>query len=1282
MARFARCGHCGRSFPDVEPMPDISRNATVMTSDLQGSTALGERLDPESLREVLDLYFEAMRLVIEAHSGMIEKIIGDAIVAVFGLSDGRADHAPRAVAAVAECQAELAALNALLADRWGVQLVNRTGLATGTLVVRAAGEREHILTGDAVRVSGWLEQSAPPFEALLDEPTYAAVKAAVPVEVEPCLAQPRNADPVPSFRLVSADAVLAAWALPSAAEAPAGRICPNCGTENPTEFCLCGACGGPLVAKRAAPTRKTVTIVFAALHARDRLGGPLAAGTQQAVMGRAFEASRTALARHGGTIEKFIGDAVMAVFGLPLRHEDDALRAVRAALEMRSAIGALAAALETESGTTLEVAIGVNTGEVITGEPDLGQRLVTGDAVNVAARLEQAAAPGEIIVGGLTEILVRGSARLEQVASLTLKGKSTPVPAHRLVGVAATPAAARRSATALVGRERELALLAEAFAAARNGPACRIVTVVGSAGVGKTRLISEFLGTVGADATLVSGRCLSYGDGITFWPVVEAVRDAAGLREADTPAVAIRKLRRLVGDDGVVERVAAAVGLRDAPFQVGELFWGIRRFLEILARRRPLVVAFDDIQWAEPTFLDLLGHLTSTSAGAPILLLCTAREELLEKYPGWGQGPEGRTIVLSPLSYADAARVAENLLGEVGLVATIRDRIVAAAEGNPLFVEQLVAMLTEAGILRRSGDRWETVGDLSRLEIPPTIHALLAARLDALPEGERAVIDPASVIGLVFARLALQAIVDGELRDRVPERLDQLAARQLVRPAEPAGGDGLEYRFGHQMIREAAYAGLLKRRRASLHERFVAWADEANRASDRATEFEEILGYHLEQAHRYLAELGPLDDHGHALGIDASRRLGSAGQRAFVRGDMPATANLVRRSAALLPAGDPSRPRLLIQQARALTENGERSAADQALGSAEEEARGLGDVGLETMARLERLMTRYWTDPTQVEGDIEAHLRAGLAVLETVGYEAGIARAWLALASVRMVDARWGVAAEAVARTIEHARLAGDRILEIRAGPNLALCAQLGPTPVPEAIRRCGEVIGSLGGDRKAEAVALRSLAHLHAMQGDFEAAREEYRRSRAMLEELGWRFHAALTSIDSGPIEMLARNPVAAEAELRRDYATLESLGERNYISTVAALLAESLFAQGRFDEAGAMESTGAGVAAPDDVVTQVILRSVRGRLLARAGRHVEAEEVCREAVELSRTEDDPRDQASALSALAHVLAASGKRDQAAAVQTEALALYQSKGDLVSAAVARRWLEELAGRR
>jgi len=721
--------------------------------------------------------------------------------------------------------------------------------------------------------------------------------------------------------------------------------------------------------------------------------------------------------------------------------------------------------------------------------------------------------------------------------------------------------------------------------------------------------------------------------------------------------------------------VASAVGLLDAPFQVAELFWGIRRFFEILAKDRPLAILFDDIHWAEPTFLDLIGRLVAATADAPVMILCGARPELLEKRPSWGEDPGANRVVLTRLSDADAGQVIENLLGQAGLSERARARVIAAAEGNPLFVEQLVSMLIDTGMLHFVDGRWEPTGDLSGMAIPPTIHALLAARLDQLPDDERAVIEPASVIGLVFAQAALEAIVDHDVRIQVPTQLVALEQRQLVRHHASADEGAPDHRFAHLMIRDATYAGLLKRARAHLHERFVAWADEVNRAVDRQTEYEEIVGYHLEQAHRYLSELGPLDEHGVALGIDASRRLASAGQRAFVRGDMRATANLLRRAAGALPDGHAARPRLQYQFGLALWETGEYGAAAAALEAAVAGAKALDDRGLETTARLALLIRQYSADPSKVEGKVEDRVREGIQVLERVGDNEGLAQAWLAMANLRMVNNQWGMATQAIENAIAHARTAGNRVLEIRAAPNLAMCAEYGPTPVVEAIRLCEGLIARSGGDRKVEAIASRCLAHMHAMQGDFESARDEYRRARVMLEELGWTFIAALGSMVSGPIEMLAGDPVAAEAELRRDYETLDRLGDRNYISTVAGYLAEALYLQGRFDESRAFTAFSADVAAPDDLATQVLWRGVSAKLLAQQGRHDEAERAAREAVELTRHADSPIDQANALMDFGGALRMAGKHDEAALAGAEALGLYEQKGNLVQAATARAFL-------
>ena len=952
---------------------------------------------------------------------------------------------------------------------------------------------EHILSGSVLVLATALEGAAPANEVLIADRTLALVAAEVSVEAVDDVVPRGESRGVPAHRLVAVTTPVAEPSDATVAADGAGR--PATGPRH--------------------ETRKTVTIVFSDIRATSLDDEVLPPDLLRDAMARSFDAARQALSGHGGTVEKYIGDAVMAVFGLPVRHEDDALRAVRSALEMRRRLASVADELAAERGVKLHVAIGVNTGEVVAGDASLGQRLVTGDAVNVAARLEQAAPDRGVIIGGLTYRLVRDAVDVEPLAPLTLKGKAEPVPAFRLLGLRTIAARQRPAGRPLVGRETEIRQLMDAFSEAVSGGTCRMATLFGEAGVGKTRLTEEFLETVSAQSRILRGRCLPYGDGITFWPIVEMVRETAGIGEADPPDVARARIDLLVRDKDVTDRVASAIGLPGTPFQLAELFWGIRRFLEILAAERPVVVLFDDIHWGEATFLDLITQLTTATTDAPVMLLCGARTELLERQAEWGLGAGERRIVLAPLSDADAGRVAEQLLGTVELDETIRARIVSAAEGNPLFIEQVLSMLIENGSLREVAGRWEAAADLSRLAIPPTIQALLAARLDRLGEAERAVIDPASIIGLVFANDALESLVDQDLVGELSMHLGSLTAKQLIRP-DP-GDAAAAHRFGHILIRDTTYEGLLKRTRAELHERFVAWADEANRASDRATEFEEILGYHLEQAYHYHSQLGPLDGHGIDLGIQASDRLASAGDRALSRGDLPAATNLIQRAAGLLPAGDPRRPRLLFHLGDARFESGEYEVASQTLRAAEEAATALDAVGLAARARLKALHIRYLTGIGGLETSPEAAVRDSIAIFERIADEAGLADAWRFIASLRMTDGLWGAATEATEHVIEHARQAGDVLLERRMGPSLAGAAFNGPMAAPEVISLCEDLIRRSGGDRKTDARILRILAHSHAMRGDFELARIEYRRARRDLEELGWTFQAALTSLDSG---------------------------------------------------------------------------------------------------------------------------------------------------------------------
>jgi class 3 adenylate cyclase/tetratricopeptide (TPR) repeat protein len=1055
-------------------------------------------------------------------------------------------------------------------------------------------------------------------------------------------------------------------------------ICPSCGEENPDKFRLCGFCGTPL-----APTlppqevRKTVTIVFSDLKGSTAMGEKLDSEAVREVMSRYFDEMRDALERHGGTVEKYIGDAIMAVFGLPRVHEDDALRAVRAAAEMRERLAVLNEELDRRWGVTVGNRTGVNTGEVVAGDPTTGQRLVTGDTVNTAARLEQAAPPSDVLIGETTYRLVRHAVEVEEVEPLELKGKADRVPAYRLVSVGEAESVERRHDSPLVGRTRELGVLRDELSAAARDGSCRLVTVVAQAGVGKSRLLEEFVQSAQPGAHVLRGRCLPYGRGITFWPLVEIVRDAAGIRDEDPPEVGRAKLLEIGGPEGedAVARVASAVGLSGSDFPLDEVFWGTRKLLELQAGRKPLVVIFEDIHWAESAFLDLIEHVRDT-ASAPVLLLCAARPELLEQRPNWSE--HGPLFDLQPLSEEESGQVIEHLLGDAPFPGEVRARIVTAAEGNPLFVEQVLSMMIDDGLLRREEGRWIPTGNLSDLAIPGSIQALLAARLDLLVAEERAVVEPASVIGLVFEEAPVVELAPEVIRPNVGNHLVAVTQKQLLRPERQESD--YDYRFHHILIRDAAYQGILKRARATMHEQFADWAETVNRERNRQTQYEEILGYHLEQAHQYLTELGPLDDHGLALGRRGAARLGAAGRRAFGRGDMAAAANLLRRAAALLPENDRDRVELLPELGEAMMETGEFAWAEVFLDAAVEGATALGDETLRADAVLTRLLAGHHAaeDLSAWRAEVEVVTEELIPRLEEREAHAELAKAWRMVAWIHAPVCRWEAAAEAQQRALGHARLAGQRQLEARLSSAYSYSLCDGPTPVGEAIAKCEEMISRIE-HKQSEAIVLGSLATLLALDGRFDEARSTYVRARSLLEDLGALVFAASTSLTSGRVEFLAGDPKAAERELRSDYERLEAMGEVFFRTSVAAMLAHALQAQGRIAEAEELALEAEALAAQDDIDVLTLCRSVQGKIAAERGAFEDAVRLATEAVALLPEVEAPLMRVDALLDLAEVLAAMGNHAAARDALDEARELAERKEMAVPVARIEKRLDGLS---
>jgi class 3 adenylate cyclase/tetratricopeptide (TPR) repeat protein len=1056
--------------------------------------------------------------------------------------------------------------------------------------------------------------------------------------------------------------------------------CPACGEENPPKFRLCGYCGAPLAAAVAAlpvhEVRKTVTLIFSDLKDSTVLGERLDSEALHEVKERYFAAMAAEIKRHGGKIEKYIGDAIMAVFGLPRAHEDDALRAVRAAVGMRDKLKELNETLEKRFGVTLAARTGVNTGEVVAlDDPTADQKLATGDAVNVTARLEQAAPPNEIYIGEVTYRLVRDAVDAESVEPLTLKGKSQPVPAFRLISAQGLYGNERRVDTPVVGRDAELAALQAAWDAALSTRRAHLVTVIADAGVGKSRLVRELMDRVSGQARLVFGRCLAYGEGITFWPLREMVVAAAGIEGDDTPEAALAKLLECVGDQDVVDRLASAAGLSPRQFPLHEINWGARRFMQQLAKDGPVLAMIDDIHWAEPAFLDLIENLLESVEDAQVLMVATSRHDILETRANWGERERSQRLVLKPLSDAAAAQVVANLLGNAGLPDTLIRRIVTAAEGNPLYVEQMLSMLIDSGAVSEDGSPLPLKADAD-IAVPPTIHALLEARLDKLERAERAAAEPASVIGMEFPHSAVQSLAPQQLREKVGDQLQALTRKHFIRPSLADGADA-RYRFDHHLVRDTVYNGLLKRARATMHTEFVKWADQVNAESDRGQEFEAILGYHLEQAYKYLSELGPIDEAGAAIGRDGARRLASAGRRALGRGDMHAAENLLCRAVTLLKDQTALRHELLPLYAEVLMELGKFAPARACLSEAEAST----EPKIISSARIVGMLVRLHSAEVENWSEEAARVaRESLAALQPLGANDELATAYRLLALSHQNRGELAEAAKAIQEVTRHARLAGNDRLVARSGLGLAMSLAYGPTPVPEALQQCEALVAGGLTDRQVLCVIQCKLAQLTAMNGDIEQARRLYRQARSMLRELGAGVRAASTGADVLIVEALAGDWQTGEREARADYEFLQTQGETFFLASLASLLARVVREQGREDEAMALTEIGRSAAAEDDFDAQILWRVVRAPIVARAGDYALANQLIAAAIEMAGSAEDPMLQAETRFEQAAVALAQGQLERARESLLGAIAICEAKGNLAALARLKHWQREKLG--
>jgi DNA-binding SARP family transcriptional activator/tetratricopeptide (TPR) repeat protein len=901
---------------------------------------------------------------------------------------------------------------------------------------------------------------------------------------------------------------------------------------------------------------------------------------------KALSTVRAAIDANGGTVETRGGEELLGVFGVPAAHEDDALRAVRAASEFR------------EELADVEVRIGIDTGEVLAGHG-----FVSGEVVSRGKRLQREAAAGDILLGAATLALCRNAVKVRST-----KG------AVRLLEVekGARPIARGLDAP-LVGRKRELAALGRAYEEACEARRPRLIAVVGEPGIGKTRLVRELVRGVSDEATVLVGRCVSYGQGATFLPLIEMVAQAG------------ESLEETTGNAG----------------SVGEQLLAVRRFFERRAGERPLVLVFDDVHWAEPTLLDLVEQL-GTHAEGPILTLCLARPELREQRPGLAEG----AIELGPLGERQVHALVDSLAEDVP--EEVRARVVENAGGNPLFAEQLVAYAQEGGAVDA---------------VPPSAEALIAARLDLLDPTELAVLQRAAVVGRLFSRSAVEDLSPPSELAAIGDCLLGLAEKNLVRRRR----DGL--RFHHVLVRDVAYGSLPKAERAVLHERLADWLDERDAA-------DELVGYHLEQAHRQRAELGRLDGRARRLAADAGGRLGAAGIEAWKRGDAPAAVNLLGRATGLLPERGSFRLELCCELGLALLTAGELRRANETLAAAAEAAVDAGDRRLELRARLELAYLRLFTDEGRTDELIDAATQA-LPIFDGVEDDRSLGRAWLTLSFVHgLMHCRHAAATEAAERAMDCHHRSGWPVSACLA--YLSAAAQNGVMPAQEAIRRCRQLLAQA--DLGGEANVLPSLAELEAMRGHLAEARQLVARARTIYDQLG---QQALAETNCAPIEgrieLLAGDADASERALRASYEALERMGGVSYVATRAAELGDALCGLGRYDEAERLSLRAEALGATDDVLTQLLWRSLRARVLARHGRLVEAEMLIGEAARLAEETDALNLRAKVLLDRAEVLQLAGRSNEAGEAVEQAIQLFELKGNVVAANHARVLLLELA---
>lgn len=1033
--------------------------------------------------------------------------------------------------------------------------------------------------------------------------------------------------------------------------------CAACGSELPTvaaKFCV--ECGAPVAAQPSVEVRKTVTLLFTDVTGSTALGEALDPEALRSVMGRYFDVARAAVERHGGVVEKFVGDAVLAVFGLPEVREDDAVRAVRAAADLQAAIVDLAAELAAHQGVVLAIRTGVNTGPVVTGADRAGGSFATGDAVNTAARLEQAAGPGEVLLGEATYLLVRDAVEVVEVDPVVAKGKAEPVRAYRLVRVdGAASGRSRRMDAPLIGREREIRTLDDALARTVESGRGHLVTVTGAPGIGKTRLVADFLDRAGERAAVLSGRCVSYGQGITYFPLVQILRDGAGLAGTESPEVTRHAVAEVLAGlaigDRLTELLLPLLGAGGEPASAEDTHEAVTRFLEQVALRRPVVVQVDDLHWAEPPLLDLLDQVRRETADLPLLLVGQARPELLETRPSWGQGATNAvTIGLEPFDSGATNASVTAILGH-GVPVAVEHAVTQWSGGNPLFVEEIVTHLRETGMIAATETGWTVVGDLDAAGVPATVSALLAARLERLPAAERTVLQAVSVVGLELTGPEAVALAGP---DCVPV-LATLAHRDLLRRVRGPAGD--TWAFRHVLIREAAYDALPKTERIRLHTLLADHlttqlaADETVLAGGEQAAF---IAHHRLRAASYAAELAPHAPTTTALADTAALAVLASAERT-IRGE---SVNDTAIEAVLaLPVTTSVRKTLIVTQLVHCEEDYQHDRLPVLLDELEQLLAAGPSTELEQRCLdLSRLVMRF----NLAEPVDPADLRRVATEVREMALDAGdLSRVQLSLIAMvgsYAMDASWSPIPELLSEHVGSGRRALDGFVQgwrhaaLLQGPHhfsaLAADARDGADrAVTRPERSWNEANLQLAlvaqGDPEAVAAVDENVVRLRIEL----AARPTSVMVLAQVLELAGRLSQSVEVLTAMVADMMA-------------------VGDVTHASTYLALQALQEYECGAdADRVSDLIEQAAALTSPHDVVSTALVARGRALVALHQGRADDARSQCQAAVETIDRSDQTWERASTRRQVAEIPRALGDVETERELLAEAHALYESKG-------------------